>query len=86
MLGWEKGEWSQLVEKNPLERTGGHSLRPWRVYFIRDSEYILSGINKLANKYARLDHIVSYGLLLLRLLQERIELHIRKFLLVFLVT
>ena len=41
--------------KNPLERTGGHSLRPWIVYFIRDSEYKISGIKKLANKYARLD-------------------------------
>lgn len=41
--------------KNPLERTGGHPLRRWVVNFIRDSEYKISGIKKLANKYARLD-------------------------------
>lgn len=41
--------------KKPLERTGGHPLRRWVVYFIRDSEYKISGIKKLANKYARLD-------------------------------
>lgn len=41
--------------KNSLERTGGHPLRRWVVNFIRDSEYKISGIKKLANKYARLD-------------------------------
>ena len=41
--------------KNPLERTGGHPLRRWVVHFIRDSEYKIFGIKKLANKYARLD-------------------------------
>lgn len=57
MLGWEKGEWSQKG-KNPLERTGGHPLRRWVVHFIRDSEYNISGIKKLANKYARLTSFI----------------------------
>lgn len=41
--------------KKPLEGTGGHPLRRWVVHFIRDSEYKISGIKKLTNKYARLD-------------------------------
>lgn len=44
--------------KNPLERTGGHPLRRWVVHFIRDSEYKISGIKKLVNKYARLDYFL----------------------------
>lgn len=44
--------------KKPLERTGGHPLRRWVVHFIRDSEYKISGIKKLAKKYARLDSFI----------------------------
>lgn len=38
--------------KKPTRKNGGS---PRVVHFIRDSEYKISGIKKLANKYARLD-------------------------------
>nr|YP_010352648.1 hypothetical protein LK193_mgp36 [Bidens tripartita]UIR99003.1 hypothetical protein [Bidens tripartita] len=41
--------------KKPLERSSTKYQRRWVVHFIRDSEYKISGIKKLANKYARLD-------------------------------
>ena len=41
--------------KKPLERGVIHQVSSWVVHFIRDSEYKISGIKKLANKYARLD-------------------------------
>lgn len=58
MLGWEKGEWSQKGREKATRKNGGSSTkyqRRWVVHFIRDSEYKISGIKKLANKYARLD-------------------------------
>lgn len=52
-----------------LKATGGQNQCNWLRGHSNSREGTLN---------ARLDHIVSYGLLLLRLLQERMELHVKK--------